>query len=351
MKQKPQQTLITDPEKYQRSLLKAVLLIIFVFSMLIGSINFLLFEAYIVGSFNYASALFSVLIWLYFSRSNNLLIASWLVSAVVIFNLGSFIVVAKAGAYSLIWVTVLPPLIFFLLGRRAGSWITGLSFIAVLAYFYVILPTLPSYTLTLGAWLNVAEVLALLWLIFRHYEGSRRHAFEELERLSTTDKLTGIHNRAKLDYVLDQQLAIHRRTELPLAVLLLDIDWFKKINDRFGHLEGDSVLCKVATLLNGAIRKTDYFGRWGGEEFMLICPNTNQQQGYHLAEKLRMLVANHTWPAGQHITISIGMIEVQPEMANVQVIQNVDQALYAAKNSGRNCVKVLSETSFPEGAI
>lgn len=333
---------LANPNRHKHRLLKAVLLIIFVASLVIGSINLLWFQAYSIGTLNYISMALCALIWLYYQHTQNLLVAVWLVSGAVMFNLASFIVLAQGGGYSLIWLTVLPPLVFFLLGKRAGSWVTALFYSAALLYFYTQMPHLPPQQLSTAAFLNIAEVLLVLFLIFRFYEGSRSEAFAELARISTIDKLTGIYNRAKLDDMLEQHMELMGRSEQPLSIMLLDLDHFKVVNDQFGHLQGDKVLQEVTKVIKRAIRKTDQFGRWGGEEFMLICPNTNAENAAFLAEKLRVAVQDYDWQLALPITMSIGITEITERQSSVQALQAADKALYLAKNNGRNRVEVVN---------
>lgn len=332
-----------DPKRHQRTLLRIVLVVMLVFSILIGSLNVFLFQAYQVAAFNFISAAASVMIWFYYQATRNLKLASWLLTFAVIFNLSAFIGSAKGTAYSIIWVTVLPPLAFFLLGRRAGSWVTGIAFVATIIFLVINLPDLPVLAFSTGTILNIAEVLIILWLIFRFYEGSRQSAYQELERLSVVDKLTGLYNRAKLDDLLEANIQLSARTSLPMVVMLLDIDHFKRVNDQYGHVEGDAVLQQVAVALSQRVRSTDVLGRWGGEEFLLICPATSTSEGLQLAEMLRQNVSDDVKLVTGPLTVSIGVTEVRGQIQPNDVIRQADAALYTAKNSGRDQVIRFSE--------
>lgn len=329
-----------DPTRHQRSLLRAVLIIIFLFSFLIGSLNVVLFSAYQIATFNFLSVLMSVVIWIYYHATRNLKIASWLVTAAILFNLASFIALAKGGAYSLIWITIIPPLVFFLLGRRAGSWVTAIAYSATLLYLYVNLADLPPLSFSTGAMLNIAEVMVVHWFLFRHYESSRQSAYSELAHLSESDRLTGVFNRGKLDVLLEEMIAKTNSNNGPASLMLIDIDHFKDVNDSYGHLVGDHILKQVATTLKQSIRAEDIFGRWGGEEFMLLCANTTQLQAEALAEDLRCKVMNAVGTEKGPVTISIGLMEINESLTPTEVIQQVDRALYQAKKSGRNRVAV-----------
>lgn len=158
----------------------------------------------------------------------------------------------------------------------------------------------------------------------------------ELEHLATRDALTGLHNRRVCDERLSQEILSHRRLGTPLAVLLLDIDHFKRINDSLGHAEGDAVLHDVAQRLLQGCRRTDFVGRYGGEEFLVVLPNTDVGGAELVAANLLHAVAAR--PIGQvgPVTISAGLF-VDAALAEPDaVLQGADTALYAAKHAGRN---------------
>lgn len=338
--------LLTKPDRHQLKLLRIVLVVLCIFSLLIGSINVLLFNAYLVAAFNFISALACVAIFGYLQRSLNLTLASWFLIAAVILNLAAFMLAAKGAAYSIIWLTVLPPLAFFLLGRIAGSWVTALAFLTTLGLLLFFQSDLPVLAFSTGAILNIAEVFIILWLLFRFYEGSRQAAFKELHRLSVMDKLTGLHNRSSLDDLLEMHMQLAERTALPLTVMLIDIDHFKQVNDQHGHLRGDAILQQVATALTSRIRTTDKLGRWGGEEFLLLCPNTCLQDGIQLADSLRLFISDSIAIEGKPLTLSFGLTEVRKHSSANEVVRQADEALYAAKDAGRNSVRVYLENNL-----
>ena len=165
---------------------------------------------------------------------------------------------------------------------------------------------------------------------------------EELKKLSVTDKLTGLYNRVKLEKELLRLMSEFQRYKTPCSVILIDIDHFKAINDKYGHLEGDNVLVKVAKILQNNTRKTDIVGRWGGEEFLILASNTTLDHAAVLAEKLRHTIEEASFGAVGHKTISVGVSTFQETLTTTEIIDKADQALYKAKNSGRNKV-VLNE--------
>lgn len=164
---------------------------------------------------------------------------------------------------------------------------------------------------------------------------------QEFEALSTTDVLTGVMNRAGVQQFL-QRLFESDFSRNQMGVLLFDIDHFKKVNDQLGHDVGDLVLSKVANIINSNIRHTDIFGRWGGEEFILVASQIHEERLRALADKLRETISQHAFDIeGQSVTVtvSIGATTVDAHETFEAVFKRADNALYAAKNSGRNQVR------------
>lgn len=165
-----------------------------------------------------------------------------------------------------------------------------------------------------------------------------RRQNEELERLSTSDALTGLHNRRFLTQRLSEELVRSYRHKGTFAVLMADVDEFKKYNDAFGHPAGDEVLKKVAGILLSSTRSVDCTARYGGEEFAVLLTDTTGEVAAEVAERIRARVAAQEFP-GRKITLSIGIAEF-PEHGQTaeEVISCADEALYTAKRAGRNRV-------------
>ncbi|MCK8515445.1 diguanylate cyclase [Methylonatrum kenyense] len=165
-------------------------------------------------------------------------------------------------------------------------------------------------------------------------------AQRRLERLAVTDTMTGLFNRAKADDVLSDEIRRRERSTEPLSVVLMDVDHFKSINDRYGHHAGDRVLRELATLLLERSRQSDCLGRWGGEEFLLICPATDAAGAGVLAEALRKVVAQTAFSIDHPITLSFGVAEYRLSDTPEQLVDRADQAMYRAKRNGRNRVEL-----------
>ncbi|NCC16286.1 MAG: diguanylate cyclase [Clostridia bacterium] len=166
----------------------------------------------------------------------------------------------------------------------------------------------------------------------------RKRMEEEITRVSETDRLTQLNNRSKLDAILNLELERLPRSESVCSVIILDLDFFKRVNDTWGHLMGDAVLKEVAQILRDGIRPIDTVGRWGGEEFMVVMPLSDLSEGIILAEKLRARIAEHSFLMVGHITASFGVAQTRGSLSAVELVAKADAGLYEAKNSGRNRV-------------
>lgn len=160
----------------------------------------------------------------------------------------------------------------------------------------------------------------------------------DLERMAVTDKLTGILNRRKFHERLTAEMDKSDRYSRALSILMMDLDFFKQVNDSFGHLQGDETLKDFVALVLSNIRKTDTFIRWGGEEFIIIAPELNFDQALVFAEKIRSSVEMYKFSVVEHMTVSIGLVEYDKEETVDQLIKRLDDCIYHAKNKGRNCV-------------
>lgn len=162
---------------------------------------------------------------------------------------------------------------------------------------------------------------------------------KELERLAEYDKLTGLYNRRKLDDALAREVIRSERYDRPLSVIIIDIDHFKNVNDTYGHQIGDAVLVESAARLSGTLRTSDTAGRWGGEEFLIICPETTLDTAVVLAERLRADYTAQEFPEAGKLTASFGVAAHCHGLQAQDVVHRADQALYRAKNGGRNRVE------------
>ncbi|MCA1773267.1 MAG: GGDEF domain-containing protein [Halomonas sp.] len=163
----------------------------------------------------------------------------------------------------------------------------------------------------------------------------------QLKQLATTDMLTGLVNRSQFDTTLKSELSRHDRYARPLSLIMLDIDYFKDINDGYGHDVGDQILVEMANLLKGNLRQADYCARWGGEEFMLLTPETSLENAVFLADKIRRMINTSNFPVSGPVTASFGVVEAKPQESVKRIMKRVDNALYLAKEKGRDQVSPI----------
>ena len=167
-----------------------------------------------------------------------------------------------------------------------------------------------------------------------------------LKKLSYTDQLTGLYNRYKVKELFEYEKNQITRYKTELSVIIIDIDFFKSINDTFGHTVGDLILLELANLLKKSVRSSDIVSRWGGEEFLIVTPKTNLEQAGVLAEHIRQNLKIHEFSYKISITVSFGVTSFQKNDTLETIILRADEALYKAKNSGRDVVKIYTT---PEG--
>jgi diguanylate cyclase len=166
-----------------------------------------------------------------------------------------------------------------------------------------------------------------------------KEAYRRIEELAELDELTGSFNRRCIMRVLEEELARARRINASCSVALIDLDWFKRINDAYGHPTGDEVLRTFAITVFANIRTVDRLGRYGGEEFLLVLPDTAEPSAVHLLDRLRTIIADLDWSAfspGMQVTISAGVATLRADENSDSLLARADCALYASKARGRN---------------
>ena len=167
----------------------------------------------------------------------------------------------------------------------------------------------------------------------------------ELTRIATVDAVTGLFNRRYFEDRLEAEVQRARRQQQDLALLMIDIDDFKRINDTWGHLEGDRALRDVADLLRGGVRIFDVCARFGGEEFVIIMPGATAQVAMHVAERIRRQVEQHAARDRLPITVSVGVGMLDADATTDELISAADRALIAAKTAGKNLVWIAGQGS------
>ena len=171
----------------------------------------------------------------------------------------------------------------------------------------------------------------------------------ELTRMALTDNLTGLSNRTHMNQILHKEFSRFERHNQRFGIIMLDIDHFKSINDKYGHDAGDTVLKKLAATFASAIRSSDFIARWGGEEFLICCTTIEEEDLLPIAETIRQLIANTPFEHKSHITASLGCAAIVKGESIGDLIKRADVALYEAKNNGRNrsMVSEFTDISLP----
>lgn len=208
-------------------------------------------------------------------------------------------------------------------------------FRALCAYGAIALDNAAAYSVAATAQARADQALGEL----RQTQAQLVAQNQQLERLAVTDQLTGLYNRLRLDQTLEEERLRNLRYATAFSVLLLDVDHFKAVNDSYGHPTGDQVLIGIARVLQQSIREIDVVGRWGGEEFLVVCRETTLEGALVLAEKLRQAIQAQMFAQVGRKSVSLGVAVFRQGEALTETIARADAALYRAKEGGRNRVE------------
>jgi diguanylate cyclase (GGDEF)-like protein len=221
------------------------------------------------------------------------------------------------------------------IGKKTGLFFSGLSVATSAVTDFLAGKDYLHYTTEIWNIIIPLAFFVIVTLLF----SKLIYLTERLEQQATTDALTGIGNRTKLHAFLDGEMQRARRYDTPLSIILFDVDNFKKINDQHGHAIGDAVLKNICTVVSTVIRGTDFFARWGGEEFIVVATNTAAESACTLAEKLRQSIQDCPFSPVGPVTCSFGVAQLGGEYIMHALIKRADDALYRAKGGGKNRVE------------
>jgi len=247
-----------------------------------------------------------------------------------------------------IWVLILPPVALFLSGLRRGLLMLLLFLLVMCGLFFIPQFDLVKASYSVDFKARITYVFLTVTFLSAVYEYSRQQTYsdiqllrEKFERQATYDPLTQLYNRRGLSQHIEIELARAKRQQSKTALILMDLDRFKNVNDSYGHDAGDKVMQDIASLLKNAMRKQDYISRWGGEEFLLVLPDTSKEDAFQVADKLRFEISQtpmHYNSFSIDITASFGVSEVNALTDYDKALTQADKAMYRAKQSGRNKV-------------
>lgn len=258
-----------------------------------------------------------------------------------------------------LWLYAFPPLLFYLTNLKVGTVVLATCLLMVLVIFHW--PDLPFVTAEYSTDFKIRFIATVIFesLFCFILEYSRLRARSRLmelalshERAARTDELTGLANRRDMHQRLLNEYHRYQRSGHHFSVTLIDLDWFKRINDDYGHDAGDAVLKQFADLMRDVVRQTDLAARWGGEEFLILLPDTSLLQALTLAERLRQKVDDAEFRFRDQVmpvSISAGVSSITQSDSVNHLLKQVDIQLYSAKQNGRNQIapRVKSRAGTP----
>ena len=327
------------------SLIRRINLINFFFivEILIFSIftfvNFFKLHKYGIAIFDMVAAIVFIAAFLDLRLNGSFNRSKWITTLTLASFMILFAQVNQNDSFGLIWTIIVPVVIISLHGHKEGLKLSFLYALVLLSFAFAGVGDWQH-----GEWNYVSFtrlLFALAILVFISYVGERSiDRFQKsLHELSITDYLTKLYNRRKIDEILLAEIKNAQRYQTPLSIIILDVDHFKEINDQYGHLIGDHILIQLSELLKAEIRETDFLGRWGGEEFIIINPHTSEKEAYAFAQRLRQQIEAHAFEIVRQMTCSFGVCEYsQASDTMFKLISCADSALYKAKELGRNRV-------------
>lgn len=294
----------------------------------------------------YSAALSSSLIWIerlksFLSRSVMITIFELCALLIFLFVLWLYpapdFFIQMLGVMAIIMMIFVVPNVWLL-----GVGVALISTAAFLVLASVKIESLPTNHLLAGIVYMFFEtaVGAMFALLFRRYQYREFVAKTELERIYSTDSLTKIGNRVKLEEEAEKWLTCCEKDNLPLSMVLMDVDNLKLINDTHGHLVGDTVLYEVAQILRANLRDNDVCVRWGGDEFVLLLPCLSADQAHGLAIRIRDAVTSYEFSARIDVSCSFGITQMRRGQSLEQLIAHADKLMYRAKENGRNSIEV-----------
>ena len=314
---------------------------------------------YILASVDFSVCAINGINYFYLRRTGNYKGSS----QVVVCVMGGlcFYLLCSGGSYNTgaLWLFIMPTLIFYILGLKKGRIVLGILFFTVIGVFYI--PGNPLLTTEYSLYFSSRFVGAFLCvsIIAYVYEYTLEDGRNELlslskkfDLLSRRDALTGLANRRDIIEKIENEVSRFERNQKTFCVLMLDLDNFKNVNDSYCHDCGDYVLTEIGRTLSESTQKKDCVARWGGEEFLILLPETSLRQATITAERLRVTIADKDFSYNEislKITFSAGIAEYQQGLRVDDLINTADRLLYRAKRGGKNMV--IADTTAQNSAV
>lgn len=242
------------------------------------------------------------------------------------------------SSYSILWVAVLPAMFCFLSGLTIGIILSAVYLLGY-TFFYATFQSFQDRPpVAFEIWMHSVLVYLCILSVSVMFKSEKQKDERFLKNVAERDYLTNVLNRRGFVPFMMHELKRAERYQFDVSLILFDVDFFKKVNDQFGHDEGDKLLVKLMKIVLPQIRDSDNIARWGGEEFIILTPQTDLESAVELAEKLRKCIAEHDFPNIGNITASFGVAQYQKGETWDSFVKKADENLYRAKSSGRNCV-------------
>ena len=306
--------------------------------MVLGLLNFLIFDMHFIAAIDWFASAIAALGSIHAYKTNTTKLAVHLAVSLPITSILLLIHLLEHQYFALFWLTVIPPLCFLLLGKWKGLLISLLVFLYMTVFMWLKMSDWQPIYFDISSLINI--VIALLCLIVGMicYENVRAAAQarlieknQQLEHLSSTDCLTRLNNRYRMQTVVEQLISDAQCYQRPLSIILMDIDNFKTINDAHGHQAGDRVLTQLAQLLLDTVPTPLVVGRWGGDEFMVICPDMSKATASQLTKRISAAAQAKVATGDIFSTVSCGVSEYQTGDKVNTLLSRADEALYQQK--------------------
>ncbi|MGB4073263.1 GGDEF domain-containing protein [Pseudomonas sp.] len=262
----------------------------------------------------------------------------------IIFSVGSTLIAINLGVNGLFWIYPLILFNFFMVSPGKALVATILVLLSLVGYAQVVPGSVFESDYQMISFLVTSMMASILSFVFAYRTHSQR---DQLQQLAIHDPLTGARNRRAMNEELKIAASLQRRHGNSYGVLVMDLDHFKRINDSFGHQAGDQVLVDFVELIKNSSRKEDRLFRFGGEEFLLLLPNTEKTGLLAAAQHLQAQIAQHLQSPGGAVTMSIGGAILRRGEHWDEMLQRADKRLYRAKSAGRNCIIIDESSTAP----
>ena len=335
-----------DNPNYSRVyLLNAALIVLSIVCLFFAVLNFLENDIPTVVILDLFIMISSIITIVYFHKTDNIRITSILTTVLLSLLMAVYFYVIQNRNFGLFWFSIYPPFTYLIFGRKKGRIYTLTFGSIILTYVILCYKSWEPAVFDYQSLINIIAAAICLSLLIVFYENSRKAAEDaiilknkELEIMSITDRLTGLYNRHKLDIALNDFLSKSDNCNNIFSIIIADIDYFKSFNDAYGHLYGDKVLVDLASIIKATAGDKNIVGRWGGEEFLIICPGLNNEGVKELALKMLDNISNYKTKDNKKVSMSFGIASCQADETIDTLLQRADASLYCSKDKGRNMV-------------